>query len=67
MVIGWSFGRGICFGPFRERLRPSLQLTTVGNDDFGQRSVFGVDGHFGNSLEDIKTGYDVSEDSVFGV
>lgn len=66
-VFGWNFGRRNCFAPCRERLCAALQFAAVGNDDVGQRSVFRVDRYFGNPFEDFGTGYDLCEDSVFGV
>lgn len=65
-VFGWSF-RGNCFGPCRRRLRAALQFAAMGNDDVGQGSVFGVNGHFSNPLEGFRTGDDASKDCVFGV
>lgn len=65
-VFGSNFG-GNCFGLCRRRLRAALQFTAMGNDDVGQGSVFGVNGHFDNPLEGFGTGDDISKYCVFGV
>ena len=66
-VPGWTFGRRNYFGPCRELLCAALQFAAVGDDDVGQRSVFRVNRYFGNPFEDFRAGYDLCEDSMFGV
>lgn len=66
-VFGWSFGRGDYFRPRGDRLFAALQFAAAGNYDVGQGSVFGIDRHFGNPFEDFGAGYNVPENSMFGI